>query len=270
MLFALPLAASRASDGDVPLEFLAPPELASQAMPAKGPADQPAVEVTGGATVSTTTILVCNDPPVSTERYAVRGKIRYEGVAGDGYLELWNDFGPQGKFFTRSLASWGGLQKLSGTSNWRDFELPFYANPGMKPRQLTLNVVLPGAGKVVVMEPQLIAANSSTEWWTELQAGWIGGGLGSALGVLGALIGVFSSRGKLRGFTLSLFGVGLAVGSALLLAGIVAVLGRQPWHVYYPLLLVGVIDVAVLGGNLWMLLGRYRNDELRRITAVDA
>ena len=44
----------------------------------------------------------------ATKDYSYRSK----QVAGDGYSELWNDFGPKGKFFTRSLAPWGKMRKL--------------------------------------------------------------------------------------------------------------------------------------------------------------
>jgi hypothetical protein len=270
LTLVLPLVASRASEGDALLEFLPPAELGSQSTRAQGPAGEPAVEVIGGGTPSTTTIINCGEPAISTHRFAVRGKVKYEGVAGDGYLELWSDFGHQGQFFTRSLASWGRLQKLSGSSGWREFELPFYAKPGMRPRELTLNVVLPGAGKVIVSQPLLVSLNASHEWWTEPQAGLLGGVLGTLMGILGALIGVLSSRGNWRSLTLGLYGLGLATSGVALIAGVAAVCFRQPWHVYYPLFLVGVIGGLVLGGNLWMLFQRFQADELRRITAVDA
>ena len=123
----VPFAANRASDGEVRLQFLPPDQREPNTSPAKGPAGQDAVEVTGGSTTSRTTIAVLESPPISTDRYVVRGRVKYENVVGDGYLELLNDFGPQHIYFTRSLAPWGKTRRLTGTSNWRDFELPFIA-----------------------------------------------------------------------------------------------------------------------------------------------
>ena len=146
LILLVPLAANRTNDGEVRLQFLPPEQREANTAPAKGPAGQDAVNVTGGSTTSRTTIAVLENPPISTDRYVVRGRVKYEQVAGDGYLELFNEFGPQRTYFTRSLAPWGKMRKLTGNSNWRDFELPFYAEAGMRPQRLTLNVVLPGAG----------------------------------------------------------------------------------------------------------------------------
>jgi hypothetical protein len=75
---------------------------------------------------------------------------------------------------------------------------------------------------------------------------------------------------KAKHLTLSLLGVALAIGLVALIAGVIAVGCSQPWHVYYPLLLGGIITVAVLGGNLFPVLRRYRSDELRTMAAADA
>jgi hypothetical protein len=183
---------------------------------------------------------------------------------------LWNDFGAKGAFFTRSLAPWGKMQKLTGSSGWREFELPFLAEPGMRPRRLTLNVVLPGAGKVTVAQATLSPVNSAGDWWTEPQAGLVGGALGTLVGTLGGLIGLSRAWSKLRRLALPLYFIGLSVSSVCLIAGLAALGLAQPWHVCYPLLLAGIIGVGVLGFNLWQQFQRHRADELRRITAVDA
>lgn len=270
LLLFLPAVATRANDAGAPLPFVPADQREPNVAPAKGPRGEDAIEVTSGAAGSTTTIAILESPPVTTHHYVVRGRVKYEQVAGDGYLELWNDFGPKGKFFTRSLAPWGKMRKVSGTSGWREFELPFFADPGMRPQQLTLNVVLPGAGKVTVAQPTLVSGNASGEWWTEQQAGLFGGILGSLLGVSGGLIGLSAAWSKLRPLTIALCLIDLALCGLSLLAGVVALSLGQPWHVYYPLLLLGIIGVGVIGSVLWQQLHNYRADELRRITAVDA
>jgi hypothetical protein len=266
-----PLSVSQASEGGaVKLEFLAPAESSPSMAPAKGPAGEPAIRVTGTSAATTTTIVVCQNPPLSHHQYVVRGEVKYEGVIGDGYLELLNNFGPQGEYFTRSLSSSGPMRKLSGASPWRHFELPFYAEPGMRPKQLTLNVVLPGPGDVTIAQPTLLALSTSSEWWSPPQAGLIGGGLGAFIGMLGGLIGIATAWCKSRPLTLSLFAVALFTSGVSLLAGVIAIFAGQRWHVCYPLLLVGLIGLTVFGVNLWNLLQRFQHDELRRIAAVDA
>jgi hypothetical protein len=250
--------------------MLAAAELAANATATTGPSGEPAVQITGGSAATTTAIINCPAPELSSHTYIVRGQVKYDGVAGDGYLELWNDFGSKGKYFSRSLADWGNMRKLTGTSAWRAFELPFHAEPGMRPEKLTLNVVLPGAGTVIVSQPTVSAIDTSSQWWSEQQSGLFGGILGSFIGILGATIGCLAGLRKSKHLTLSLFALALSIGVVCLVAGLIAVLCRQPWHVYYPLLLGGIIDVTVLGANLFPVLRRYRADELRQMTALDA
>jgi hypothetical protein len=268
LLLTSPL--SLAVESGSPLPFVAEAEFAASASLERGPSGEPAIKVTGGSARSSTTIIDCSAPKIETHQYVVRGQVKYEGVSGDGYLELWNNFGSKGKFFTRSLGEWGAMRKIQGSSGWRQFELPFCAEPGMRPEKLTLNVVLPGAGTVVISQPSLFAIDLSDQWWSEPQAGLYGAALGSCLGILGAMIEIFASRQKMRSLTLELFAVGLTISSICLVVGLAAVVVQQPWHVYYSLLLGGGIGVCVLGGNLWNLLRRYRADELRRMAAVDA
>jgi hypothetical protein len=55
-----------------------------------------------------------------------------------------------------------------------------------------------------------------------------------------------------------------------LLAGLVALMLGQPYGVYYPLLLGGIITAAVCGGNYPVLRRRYDQIELRKMSAMDA
>ena len=75
-------------------------------------------------------LIELKDPGVSSPVYALKGMIRYENVQGNGFLQMDNHFGEPGTFFTKSLAPAGPLGKLSGSSDWRPFVLPFYANTG--------------------------------------------------------------------------------------------------------------------------------------------
>jgi hypothetical protein len=55
-----------------------------------------------------------------------------------------------------------------------------------------------------------------------------------------------------------------------LLAGGAALAMGQPWFVYYPLFLGGVIGVSKCGLNLPAIRKRYDALELRRMAAMDA
>jgi hypothetical protein len=103
------------------------------------------------------TLFTIDSPPIASMNYAVSGEIKYEGVQGDGYLEMWNYFPPpepgagEVKAFSRTLDVSGPMGKLSGTSNWRSFSLPFNrAGSASPPTRLEVNLLLPGRGVVFI------------------------------------------------------------------------------------------------------------------------
>ena len=108
-------------------------------------------------------------------------------------------------------------------------------------------------------------------WWTDHQAAWIGGIGGSVIGGLGGLLGtvggICAPRGKCKTLVLGMNYFVLALGWSLLIAGVVALAIRQPYAVWYPLLLGGGI-LAVVDTALTPLFHiRYREAENRRLQA---
>src|SRR5438093_10423954 len=86
-------------------------------------------------------------PPIVGRAYAVTGQVRYQGVEGQGYLEMWTVFPDGQRFFSRTLAARRPLAALHGESRWRRFELPFdISGASQAPSRLAINVVLPGRG----------------------------------------------------------------------------------------------------------------------------
>jgi len=107
-------------------------------------------------------LAVIPQPKISSSVYALKGKIRYDSVEGDAYLQMNNDFGDKGVFFTKGLEPSGPMGKISGSSNWRPFILPFYTNQGdqagaapVGPGKLTLELYLPAAGTVTIRDVRL-------------------------------------------------------------------------------------------------------------------
>ena len=93
-------------------------------------------------------LLIDAQPNVGTHSYALRGEVKYEQVGGTGFLETWTDVGGN-KSFSRSLADYGPMAKLAGTSAWREFMLPMNMMGSSAPvQQIEMNVVLPNGGKV--------------------------------------------------------------------------------------------------------------------------
>ena len=93
-------------------------------------------------------VFVDAQPNVGTHSYALMGEVKYEKVGGTGFLETWTSIGA-GKAFSRSLADYGPMGKLTGTSAWREFMLPMNMMGSSEPvKQIEMNVMLPDGGKV--------------------------------------------------------------------------------------------------------------------------
>lgn len=229
-------------------------------------------------------LLELADPGISLPVYAVKGMLRYDDVEGEGFLQLDSHFGEQGTFFTKSLAPSGPLAKISGSSEWREFVLPFYVNNGdqadrgsPRPEKLSLSLYLTGSGTVSIRDVGLYQYASGEDplqagwqWFSSRDAGLLGGVGGGLLGLWGALIGVLASSGRARGFVIASAHVLLVIGIASLVGGVAALSMAQPYAVYYPLLLIGIILVAVMGRLRGTLSARYEQLELKRMQSMDA
>jgi MFS family permease len=109
------------------------------------------------------------------------------------------------------------------------------------------------------------------EWWTQHEAALFGAISGSAVGgvggLYGALVGVLAPKGIGRRVLIPIH-VGIVIlGFGGLVAGVVAACTNQPYHVYYPLLLIGGIVTFVMGGLLPVVIIRYRQAESRKVDA---
>jgi hypothetical protein len=220
-----------------------------------------------------------NQPAVRSPAWVITGEVRYQGVEGQGYLEMWSFFPDGTRYFSRTLGTIGPMAALSGSSEWRPFRLPITNRPdGPAPVALEVNLVLPGNGTVDIGSMRLLQlafgenplGATSGAWLTDHQAGWLGGVGGSLIGVFGALAGWLGGRGKAARFVLSLTLTLAVVGATLSLVGLTALLLRQPYVVWYTLLLGGTISGVVMGMAFVQFRARYREIELRRIQSLDA
>ena len=228
------------------------------------------------------TLLHLSDPGVSMPVYAVKGMIRFD-LEADGYLQLDSHFGDRGTFFTKGLHMQGPLAALSGSSDWRPFALPFFADAGNQSdggaptlEALTLSVHLPGTGYVELRDITLYQY-AEGENPIDLRTYFVGiptttliGAIGGTLvGLWGALVGFLVPRGKARGFVINSATVLVIAGIVVFFGGLYALGTGQPYDVYYPLLLFGAILVFVVG---WLRAGlprRYEAAELQKMQAMD-
>ena len=225
-------------------------------------------------------VLTIEHPSISADEndYALIGWIWHNGVEGKGYLEMLSIFPDGSVYFSRGLADSGPMRYLEGRSPFRQFQIPFHLKPGdPRPERLELYVVLPGKGSVWLAQMELKTQYPdggtdiahSGHWWSNRQAGLFGGVTGAVVGCLGALIGVIGGCGVARRFVTGLL-CGLAgCGVALNIAGVVAVVGGQPYHVYYPLLLLGLPMILLSLALLLVMTRRYAQIELRKMSAMD-
>ncbi len=228
-------------------------------------------------------LLKIQKPPIAKTLYAITGEVKYEGVQGDGYLEMWNYFAPlkpgglpEVGAFSRTLGTAGEMGRLTGTSAWRKFMLPWASGP---PTRLEINLFLPGRGTVYLGPLKLVeyagnsfnaAIGSSNAWWSDRGAGLIGAIGGGVIGCLGSLLAWLASKGKARAFVLGTLKILIGMGAAAGIAGVIALLTSQPYAVWLLLLLFGVLLVAILLLRLRQYQRQYRNVELRRMASVDA
>jgi len=107
-------------------------------------------------------------------------------------------------------------------------------------------------------------------WWTGETAGWIGAIGGTTIGLVGAAIGcmgVLVHRGKAKRIVLGLMCSMVIVCLGILALGIVALTLGQPYAVWYPCLLLGLIGSFVPGCLVPVILAQYRHAERRQLEA---
>lgn len=245
------------------------------ALPGDGPGGSTALQLRGAYAGSSFRLVSLDHPSVSAPGYVVTGDVRYDGVEGQGYLEMWSVFPNGDRFFSRTLAPSGPHGLLHGDSKWRRFELPFVLNGATRltlPTRLEINIVLPGPGTVWLGPLRLegLASSEAAGGAWNGRVGTLAGALGGLLGLVGGLIGVLAGRGRARRLVLSLIFGTVAIGVGLAVFGGVAALTSQPREGWYPLVLVGVLSAVVGLSVLPAVRRRYALDELRRIQARDA
>ena len=79
--------------------------------------------------------------------------IKTENLQGAVYPEMWCRVPEKGQFFSRGLN-----QKVRGSNDWRDVQIPFYLQTGQRADLLHLNLVFENAGSVKLKQIEVLAA----------------------------------------------------------------------------------------------------------------
>jgi hypothetical protein len=216
-------------------------------------------------------LIAVDAPDLGRVGYSVRGRVRYSDVIGSGYLEMWSVFADGSRYFSRTLGTEGPMAVVTGTSDWRPFELPFFLEGVAPPSRLEINVVLPASGTVEIgpLEVVRLAEAGSGAWLPDRAVGVVGAALGSTIGLLGALVGVLVSRNRGRGFVLPVMTAASVLGAVLIAASVAAIPAGQPPGVVFLLFMPGVILAAAFGASLPRVRRAYAEAELRRMRAMD-
>jgi hypothetical protein len=104
-------------------------------------------------------------------------------------------------------------------------------------------------------------------WFGALYGSIVGGVGGSLAGLLGGLAGWLAPQGKGRPWILGGFMVFIIFGLLNLAVGVYALAAGQPYGIWYPLLLVGVVLTIVESILFPVVRRRYREAEERRLEA---
>lgn len=211
---------------------------------------------------------VINLTPVNATShiYMLTGEIKYEGVEGIGYLEMWSYFKDGGMYFTRTLGVGGPTGQMTGTSPWREHRLPFMSKPGYLPERITVAVVLPGKGKVW-LKPLTLQSISPSSIYLSWGASVVSGSL--VLLSIPVLI--------MMAFMKSTRQLSITVGMVVLVLGLILfTTGLIGWKLEWPALaaqsllvsgLVLTIGTLIFIPTMRMVIAK---EEWRTMRAIDA
>jgi hypothetical protein len=239
-------------------------------------------------------LLTIDKPGISQTMYVLQGEIRYDSVQGDGFLEMLSYFPPEhaglpdGQYFSRTLSEGGEMGKISGTSDWRSFKLPFDTmGSGMTPKRLKIALHLKGPG-TVYLGPLTLAQYAGAEreahgglghewffgrtahpWWSNTTSIWVSNIAAVVLTFVGVLTGLLSWKGKYHRFVVGLLKTCVGLGAVCGVGGFAAFAQHQPFSVWFPLSLSALILIPICLG-LSVAVGKcYRDWEIRRMQSLD-
>ena len=110
------------------------------------------------------------------------------------------------------------------------------------------------------------------QWFDERTAGMVGGIIGAVIGitggVIGSLSGIFVQKGWKK-FYYTVHILVIALSAVILITGIVALVCRQPYHVWYPFILSGGLGTGLFSILFPVIGKRFTEYELRKMQAKD-
>ncbi|MGL6195636.1 MAG: hypothetical protein ACRC2T_12530 [Thermoguttaceae bacterium] len=110
-------------------------------------------------------------------------------------------------------------------------------------------------------------------WFSEQESGWLGGIAGSVIGCIGGILGCACGfcvpRGKGRKIILVTILALSVLGLCILGIGVIALLYRQPWFVWFPFIQLGGILSALMIPGYFTIKNSYTKVELTKMQNQD-
>jgi hypothetical protein len=184
---------------------------------------------------------------------------------------MWTVLPDGSKYFTRTIADQGPLQKIEGSSPWRPFALPFNLR-GESPSFVTIevNAVMPGPGTIDLSPLRLVDLSPPRPvWWSAQTTGRLYGICGGVIGVTFGLLSHLAHSRRSRSLHTLLSWLALTVAAVFAVVGILAVISSQPFRVWSPPLLIAAMLFVIFPVNYYRQRRQYRDVELRKIQAMD-
>jgi hypothetical protein len=117
--------------------------------------------------------------------------------------------------------------------------------------------------------PQFNKQSEVKAWWTDRDAGWVGGITGIVVGTVFAAIGILCGLGVARKVCLFLLIAMFILGVSSLVVTVIALIRSQPYAVYYPPLLTGLLCTPMATILFFQSNWQYKQRELRKMNAMD-
>lgn len=205
---------------------------------------------------------------MKSRTYALQLWIDYSVGSAPAYFEMWTTLERGDAFFSKTLGSSGPMAHLLGDRVGREVIVPASLEGSAENAvSSSLSLVLPEGGKVTIHKARMldvpvglgIVTHVAGQWFPA----WMGGVLGGIFGVVFGCLGSFYQNARRTGRCWSVMQrfplfMGCVAGLSLVAAMIGFAIG-QPYHVWYPLGLMGV-----LGGVLAPVMQRQAAKQLQR------
>ena len=125
-----------------------------------------------------------------------------------------------------------------------------------------------GADAQIANEP-VESIETQAPWWGSKFSIYFGSYGGMTCGIMGVVIGILGGLCIMRRLLFTLLWFNISTGVIIFIIGLVALTQKQPYHVYYPCLLLGVISPFVCGVIYYSAKKRYEAKELRKMESLD-